>query len=135
MDTYAQLMKQNVTFPFALLIFCVFAWFLLPYQTLWAGIILGNLIGMFNQALTAIKVKQFIDNALKEKRTYRLGMLTRFSMGALGVFVALQFPHIFSLPGYAIGLLLPTVSVVGGAIYTSIFSKDKETISRERGEK
>lgn len=93
----------------------VLGWGFTDYKALFLGLVLGTCVSFVNALYTAVKVRQFGQRLLAGLKPKGLGMLTRFSMVALAVLVAIRFPELINIPSLAVGLVLaPVVLFIDG---------------------
>lgn len=94
---------------FFLLAICALGWGFTPYQTVFAGIALGSLFGLYNFWLLVRRLEKF-DRSLDEgKKVKSLGTAMRFASGVAAVAVAMSIPEQFHLGSTVIGLMIPYV--------------------------
>ncbi len=79
-------------------------WFLLPdYRLFFQSLLLGSFASLINGLLLYLKVWKITGNIGKTKG---IGMVQRFAVTIIAVFVALRFPELFQIIGVIIGLLV-----------------------------
>jgi ATP synthase protein I len=94
---------------FFLLAFCALGWGFTPYPTVFAGLALGGLFGLYNFWLLVRRLEKF-DHSLSEgKKVASLGTALRFASGIAAVAVAMSIPEQFHLNSTVIGLMIPYV--------------------------
>ncbi|MGB2991164.1 MAG: ATP synthase subunit I [Paenisporosarcina sp.] len=94
---------------FFLLAFCALGWGFTPYPTVFAGLALGGLFGLYNFWLLVRRLEKF-DRSLSEgKKVASLGTALRFASGIAAVAVAMSIPEQFHLISTVIGLMIPYV--------------------------
>jgi len=94
---------------FFLLAICALGWGFTTYQTVFAGIALGSLFGLYNFWLLVRRLEKF-DRSLNEgKKVKSLGTAMRFASGIAAVAVAMSIPEQFHLGSTVIGLMIPYV--------------------------
>ena len=94
---------------FFLLAFCALGWGFTPYPTVFAGLALGGLFGLYNFWLLVRRLEKF-DRSLSEgKKVASLGTALRFASGIAAVAVAMSIPEQFHLNSTVIGLMIPYV--------------------------
>ena len=94
---------------FFLLAFCALGWGFTPYPTVFAGLALGGLFGLYNFWLLVRRLEKF-DRSLSEgKKVASLGTALRFASGIAAVAVAMSIPEQFHLISAVIGLMIPYV--------------------------
>jgi ATP synthase protein I len=92
-----------------LLAFCALGWGFTPYPTVFAGLALGGLFGLYNFWLLVRRLEKF-DRSLSEgKKVASLGTALRFASGIAAVAVAMSIPEQFHLNSTVIGLMIPYV--------------------------
>lgn len=109
MQDLQQVYAKQKKLVFFLLAFCALGWGFTPYQTVFAGLALGSLFGLYNFWLLVRRLGKF-DRALTEgKKVASLGTAVRFASGIAAVAVAISVPEIFHLASTVIGLMIPYV--------------------------
>lgn len=94
---------------FFLLAFSALGWGFTPYPTVFAGLALGGLFGLYNFWLLVRRLEKF-DRSLSEgKKVASLGTALRFASGIAAVAVAMSIPEQFHLNSTVIGLMIPYV--------------------------
>lgn len=94
---------------FFLLAICALGWGFTPYPTVFAGLALGGLFGLYNFWLLVRRLEKF-DRSLSEgKKVASLGTALRFASGIAAVAVAMSIPEQFHLNSTVIGLMIPYV--------------------------
>ncbi|AIG28703.1 ATP synthase subunit I [Brevibacillus sp. 7WMA2] len=79
-------------------------WFLLPdYRLFFQSLLLGSFASLINGLLLYLKVWKITGNIGKTKG---IGMVQRFAVTIIAVFIALRFPELFQIMGVIIGLLV-----------------------------
>lgn len=96
--------KKSLFFLLALFGIC---WFLLDYRTIFAGLILGSLFGMYNFWILVRRMERFDQSITDGRRAKSLGMGLRFASGVAAAAIALSLPEQFDLIGAVIGLMIP----------------------------
>lgn len=97
---------------FFLLAFFVLGWGFTSYKTIFMGLIFGTVLGLFNSWLLARRVKRFGDMAVQGKRLRSLGMFSRAATAIFGVFIAMEYPHIFHLYSVILGIMTPYIVII-----------------------
>ncbi|GKV66283.1 MULTISPECIES: ATP synthase subunit I [Sporosarcina] len=100
--------RQKKSFFFLLALFGL-GWFFLDYRTIFAGLILGSLFGMYNFWILVRRMERFDRAITEEKRAKSLGMGLRFASGVAAAAIALSLPEEFNLISTVIGLMVPYV--------------------------
>ena len=109
MQDLQQVYARQKKLVFFLLAFCALGWGFTPYQTVFAGLALGSLFGLYNFWLLVRRLGKF-DRALTEgKKVASLGTAVRFASGIAAVAVAISVPETFHLASTVIGLMIPYV--------------------------
>ncbi|WP_394190292.1 ATP synthase subunit I [Paenisporosarcina quisquiliarum] len=104
-----QVYQRQKKLIFFLLAFCALGWGFTPNQTVFAGLALGALFGLYNFWLLVRRLEKF-DRSLNEgKKVKSLGTAMRFASGIAAVAVAMSVPEQFHLGSTVIGLMIPYV--------------------------
>lgn len=109
MQGLQQVFQRQKKLIFFLLAFCALGWGFTSYQTVFAGLALGALFGLYNFWLLVRRLEKF-DRSLNEgKKVKSLGTAMRFASGIAAVAVAMSVPEQFHLASTVIGLMIPYV--------------------------
>jgi len=122
-ENYRYRIRRIVQASLFILTFSIILWEFTPYKTWFAGMILGITTGTLSSIHIAWKVHRVAEKAIHtegKQRRANLGTFTRYSLAILATVVALQYPHLFSMPGVATGLLLPIFLAYVDAIYLNM---------------
>ncbi len=90
---------------FYLLALYVLGWGFTSYQPVFAGLILGTVLGFFNIWLLAKKTDMLGEAVAKGGKVRTLGTLSRMATAVLAVVIALRFPEIFHFVSVILGLM------------------------------
>ncbi|PIC57797.1 ATP synthase subunit [Sporosarcina sp. P18a] len=107
MQSMQEIFKQQKKSFFFLLALFVLGWFFLDYRTIFAGLILGSLFGMYNFWILVRRMERFDRSIDEGKRAKSLGMGLRFASGVGATAIALVMPEEFDLISTVIGLMIP----------------------------
>lgn len=95
-----------------LLAACVLGWGFTPYSTIFAGLALGSLFGLYNFWILVRRMEKFDRVLSGEKGRAGLGTTLRFASGVASVAIALSLPNYFHLVSTVIGLMIPYVLLI-----------------------
>ncbi|MGB3261084.1 ATP synthase subunit I [Paenisporosarcina sp.] len=116
MQDLQQVFASQKKLIFFLLAFCALGWGLTPFKTVFAGLALGSLFGLYNFWLLVRRLEKF-DRSLSEgKKVASLGTGLRFASGIATVAVAIAIPEQFHLTSSVIGLMIPYVYLLADRI-------------------
>ncbi|TWT27652.1 ATP synthase subunit I [Planomicrobium sp. CPCC 101110] len=111
-EIYTRL-KRMIYFILAAL---VMGWGFTPYQTIFAGLLIGTLFGIYNMWILVRRMESF-DRAVAEGSKVRsLGTALRFGSGIAAVAIALLFAEHIHLASTVIGLMIPYVLLLAERI-------------------
>ncbi|MFF2753418.1 ATP synthase subunit I [Psychrobacillus sp. NPDC058041] len=97
---------------FFLLAACALGWGFTPYSTIFAGLALGSLFGLYNFWILVRRMEKF-DRVLTDgKGRAGLGTTFRFASGVAAVAIALALPEYIHLVSTVIGLMIPYVLLI-----------------------
>lgn len=103
--------KQKISLFFCLSLF-VLGWGFTDFKTVFAGLILGSLFGLYNFWILVRKGQKLVEG----KRVYSLGTMFRFASGIAAAAVATSIPEHFDLIGTVIGFKIPYALLIGERI-------------------
>lgn len=97
---------------FFLLALCVLGWAFTPYSSIFAGLAVGSIFGLYNFWILVRRMEKFDRVMMGEKGQARLGTSFRFASGIAAVAIALLFPDEIHLISTVIGLMIPYVLLI-----------------------
>lgn len=83
----------------------VLGWGFTDYQTVFAGLMLGTSLSLYNLWLINQKMKKFDQAIVEGKKIKSLGTMTRFASAGLAVIIAMEYPEHFHLISVVLGLM------------------------------
>ncbi|CAM5192141.1 ATP synthase protein I OS=Ureibacillus acetophenoni OX=614649 GN=SAMN05877842_10169 PE=4 SV=1 [Ureibacillus acetophenoni] len=112
--------KKALFFLFAL---CALGWGFTPYGSIFLGIGIGAFFGTYNFWILVRRMDKFDRNFSEGKRTASIGTALRFGSGVAAVAIAISLPEYFHLISTVIGLMIPYVILIIGAIVYLVKNK------------
>ena len=109
MQDLQQVYARQKKLIFFLLAFCALGWGFTPYQTVFAGLALGALFGLYNFWLLVRRLEKFDRSLTNGKKAPSLGSALRFASGVGAVAGTTSVPEQFHLVSTVIGLMIPYV--------------------------
>lgn len=97
---------------FTLLSLYVIGYGFTSYQSVFAGLIIGTSLSLFNLWLLARKMNNFGDSVLQGKKVRSLGSLSRLATGALAVIIAMEYPDRINLIFTVLGLMTSYIVIM-----------------------
>jgi ATP synthase protein I len=97
---------------FTLLSLYVIGYGFTSYQSVFAGLIIGTSLSLFNLWLLARKMSNFGDSVLQGKKVRSLGSLSRLATGALAVIIAMEYPDRINLIFTVLGLMTSYIVIM-----------------------
>jgi ATP synthase protein I len=101
------------------------------YRTMLAGFLLGAFVSLLNGFILATKAVHISEVALGHRKRSGSGMLQRFLLAGLAIYVGIKFPVIFDTAGIILGLMVVTVVGYFHGV-AQLFKEERST--EERGE-
>ncbi|NIK11855.1 ATP synthase subunit I [Alkalibacillus almallahensis] len=129
MTDYATMANRQRSWMLYALAISVAGWGFTDYETVFAGLILGLVIGLFNLFLLQKRVDVIGEKAANNQTAKSFGSLSRFAAAILVVVVIMRFPEHFNLLAGIIGLMTPYIVIMIDFIF-----HHKETTTTKRGE-
>jgi hypothetical protein len=131
--SFLQTLRMILTWVGILLVISSMAWFLLPaYQSFIGGFMLGTTFSMLSGVILAMKTVHASEYAIgKRKKVRSTGMLQRFLLAILAIYIGIKFPAYFQPAGIILGLTAVTLISFLYAVWR-YFKEDNTTV--ERGE-
>lgn len=116
MQTLQEIHRRQRRSLFFLLALFVLGWGFTAWKTVFAGLILGSLFGLYNFWVLVRKSEQY-DRAIREgKKRVSLGSALRFASGIAAAAIATAMPEQFDLISTVIGFVIPYVILLGDRI-------------------
>ncbi|WP_059171847.1 ATP synthase subunit I [Bacillus sp. FJAT-27445] len=97
---------------FFLLSLYVLGWGFTGHKPIFAGLILGTALSLFNLWLMVRKTSQFGEAVMKGKKVRSLGSFNRMATAALAVIIAMKFPDQFHLISVVLGLMTSYIVIM-----------------------
>jgi len=94
---------------FFLLALFVLGWGFTDWKTVFAGLILGSLFGMYNFWILLRRLERFDRSFTEGKKATSLGTAMRFASGVAAAAIAISLPEQFDMSSTVIGLMIPYV--------------------------
>ena len=105
MPELQQMTTRYRRYMFYLLALYVLGWGFTSYQPVFAGLILGTVLGFFNIWLLAKKTDMLGEAVAKGGKVRTLGTLSRMATAVLAVVIAMRFPEFFHFVSVILGLM------------------------------
>ncbi|MET3684261.1 ATP synthase protein I [Alkalibacillus flavidus] len=129
MTDYATMANRQRKWMLYALAISFAGWGLTDYKPVFAGLILGLLVGLFNLFLLQKRVDVIGEKAANNQAAKSFGMLSRFAAAILIVVLATRFPEHINLFAAIAGLMTPYLVIMIDFIF-----HHKETTTTKRGE-
>jgi ATP synthase protein I len=107
-----RIFTKQKKYIFFLLAVCALGWGFTPYSTIFAGLALGSLFGLYNFWILTRRMEKFDRVLSGEKGRAGLGTAFRFGSGIAAVAIALALPEYIHLISTVIGLMIPYVLLI-----------------------
>lgn len=104
--------RRYLSYAAYLLAFFVLGWGFTSYEDVFLGLILGTIISFINLLFLFYRVKRAADAAEEGRKVRSVGMMQRFALAGLAVFIVFQFPDVFHLFSMIIGLMTGYIIIV-----------------------
>jgi ATP synthase protein I len=108
MPELQQIFVMQKKYIFFLLAICALGWGFTAYQTIFAGIALGSLFGLYNFWLLVRRMGKF-DRAIDKGKKASLGTTMRLASGVAAAALAISLPEYFHLVATIVGLMIPYI--------------------------
>ena len=123
MQTLQEIHSRQKKLVFFLLALFVLGWGFTGFQTIFSGLILGSLFGLYNFWLLVRRMERFDRSFTDGKGGASLGTAMRFASGVAAAAIAISLPEHIDLIGTVIGLMIPYILLLADRI---IFHKKHE---------
>lgn len=109
MQTLQEIYHRQRRALFFLLALFVLGWGFTEWRTIFAGLILGSLFGLYNFWILVRRMKKFDQTFTEGKKVGSIGTAMRFASGVAAAAVAISLPEQFDLISTVAGLMIPYV--------------------------
>lgn len=109
MQTLQEIHSRQRKVLFFLLAIFVLGWGLTEWKTVFAGLILGSLFGLYNFWMLVRRMERFERALAQGKKRLSLGTVLRFASGIAAAAIATAMPEQFDLAGTVIGFTIPYI--------------------------
>ena len=124
MENLRQIHNRQKRALFFLLAMLALGWGFFPWPTVFAGLILGVLFGLYNFWILTRRMERF-DRALANgKKAPSLGSGLRFASGIAAAAIAVSLPETFNLIATVIGLMIPYLFLLAERIISQMKHPD-----------
>jgi ATP synthase protein I len=124
MENLRQIHNRQKRALFFLLALLALGWGFSPWPTVFAGLILGVLFGLYNFWILTRRMERF-DRAMAEgKKAPSLGSGLRFASGIAAAAISVSLPETFDLIATVIGLMIPYLFLLAERIITQLKHPD-----------
>jgi ATP synthase protein I len=109
MEDMQRIFTKQKKYIFFLLVACALGWGFTPYPTIFAGLAVGSLFGLYNFWILLRRMEKFDRVLSGGKGRASLGTTIRFASGVAVAAIALSFPEYIHLVSAVIGLMIPYI--------------------------
>ncbi|WP_027965206.1 ATP synthase subunit I [Halalkalibacillus halophilus] len=129
MKNYTYMANRQRKYMLYFLALSVVGWGFTDYESVFLGLILGQVVGFYNLFILQKKIDTVGEKAATNQTAKSFGTLSRFAGAALVVVIVMRFPEYFHLIAAVIGLMTPYMVIMIDFIF-----HHKETTTTKRGE-
>lgn len=123
MQTLQEIHIRQRRASFYLLALFVLGWGFTEWKTVFAGLIIGTLFGLYNFWILVRRHERFDRSMTETKKHVSLGTGLRFASGIAAVAIATAVPEKFDLISTVIGFAIPYVLLLGDRIIYHVRQK------------
>jgi ATP synthase protein I len=105
MTEYSGAFKRYIRLTLFFLAILVLGYGFTPYQSIFLGLLLGTIGGLYNLISMYRKIDRLGQAIVEGQRAKTLGSLTRMLTAGLAVLIALRYPEMFHLVSVVVGLM------------------------------
>ncbi|MCM3087190.1 ATP synthase subunit I [Bhargavaea ginsengi] len=124
MENLRQIHNRQKRALFFLLAMLALGWGFSPWPTVFAGLILGVLFGLYNFWILTRRMERFDRNLAEGKKAPSLGSGLRFASGIAAAAIAVSLPETFNLIATVIGLMIPYLFLLAERIISQLKHPD-----------
>lgn len=107
----SDLLKRHRKYQLFILAIFVTGWGFSTYKEIFAGLILGTIIGFYNHWLLYRKVNKFAETVVTGGKMYSLGTVSRMAAAVLAVIIAMRYPEYFNIYAVVLGLMTSNIVI------------------------
>lgn len=116
MQTLQEIHNRQRKASLFLLALFVLGWGFTEWKTVFAGLIVGTLFGLYNFWILVRRHERFDRSMAEEKKHVSLGTGLRFASGIAAAAIAITVPEQFDLSSTVIGFAIPYILLLGDRI-------------------
>ena len=109
MQTLQEIYRRQKRVLFFLLALLALGWVFTDFKTVFAGLILGSLFGLYNFWILVRKMEKTDRKFAEGKQSLSLGTVLRFASGIAAAALATAMPEHFDLISTVIGFAIPYI--------------------------
>ncbi|MGM9926979.1 MAG: ATP synthase subunit I [Bacillus sp. (in: firmicutes)] len=104
--------RRQLKYILYILALYVLGWGFTEYQSMFAGLVLGTILGTFNLWLLARKTTQVGEAAARGQTVRSMGSASRYASAILGAIIAIKYPEYVNIIGTVLGLVTAYVVMI-----------------------
>ena len=112
MSEMQSMFKRQLKYILYVLAIFVFCWGITDYQTIFAGLILGTVVSLFNLWILVRKTEQVSVSAAGGRPARSIGSASRYAAAILAAIIAMKYPQYFNTISTILGLVTANVVIV-----------------------
>lgn len=116
-----EIFRRQLKHILMLLSLFVVGWGFTDYQTVFAGLILGTSLSLYNLWILARRTQKFGDSVVEGRKVRSLGSLSRLAVAALAVIISTGYPEHFHLLSTVLGLMTSYIVIMIDFFIQSIY--------------
>jgi ATP synthase protein I len=109
MQTLQEIHIRQKRLLFFLLALFALGWAFTGFQSVFAGLIIGSLFGLYNFWILIRRMNRFDRTFAEGRRRVSLGTAMRFASGVAAAAIAISLPEHIDLVSTVIGLMIPYI--------------------------
>jgi ATP synthase protein I len=105
MDEYRSVFFKYIKYTLYLLSILFIGYAFTPYKTIFLGLALGTVFGLYNLWSMYSKIERMGQAVIQQRKVRSLGSLSRLLLAGLAVLIAMKYPEHFHLLSVVVGLM------------------------------
>ncbi|CAM3838149.1 ATP synthase subunit I [Mesobacillus zeae] len=115
--------QRQRKYIFFLLSIYVLGWGFTEFKPVFAGLVLGTGISLFNLWLLVRRTRGFGDKVLRGEKIRSLGLMSRMASAILAVIIAMEYPEEVHLISVVVGLMTSYIVIMIDFLIQSLHSR------------
>lgn len=127
MNDFESMVDRQRKWMFSLMAIFLLGAVLTPYDRIFLGLLLGNVISYYSLRLLQNRIKRFGETVIEGRSARGFGTLFRIGGAVLAVYIAIRFEDKFHMIAVIFGLATSYIVILAESIFRSIADSKNES--------